>query len=131
MSATSTTLAGRAAAARLMVDACRITRVTGATTDPETGVRTETTTTVYSGRCRLQQRSTGGSRSDVGEVSVVQVSTELQLPTSATGVRPGDTAVMTASVLDPDLVNRAYRVTGDAAKTHLTARRLDVREVAP
>lgn len=112
-----------------MTDACVITRVTGHTTNPDTGVMAETTATVYSGKCRVQQRGAGGSRTDVGEASVVEVTTELQLPMSVTGVQVEDRVAVTASALDPSLTTRSWRVAGDAAKTHATARRLEIREV--
>jgi hypothetical protein len=132
MSATSATLAGRAAAERLMVDTCTITRVTGGSSDPETGVRTETTTAVYTGKCRVQQRPIvrAGGRHDVGEASVVDVNYTLQLPMSVTTVLVEDRAVVTASALDPALVGRAFRVASQAAKTHATMRRFDLLEVA-
>jgi hypothetical protein len=131
MSATGVTLAGRRAAEALMVDTCTITRVTGGTSDPETGVHTQTTTVVYSGKCRFQQRPIArpGSRTDVGEASVVQVDYSLQLPMAATGVRVEDAAVADTSALDPDLPGRAFRVASQAAKTHATSRRLELVEV--
>jgi hypothetical protein len=55
MSATTATLRGRLAAEANMVDACTIQRVTGTTTNDTTGVVTPTYTTIYSGKCRMQQ----------------------------------------------------------------------------
>lgn len=129
MSAASATLAGRAAAERLMVDACTVTRVTGTTSDGETGRITETLATIYSGKCRIRQRAATGSRTDVGEASVVQVGYELQLPMSATAVRVEDRVTVTASVLDASLVGRRWHVSSEAAGSHLTARRLQITEV--
>jgi len=131
MSATSATLAGRVAAERLMVDTVTITRVTGGTSDPETGIHTQTTATIYTGKCRVQQRPIArpGSRSDVGEASVVQVDFSLQLPMSVTGVQVEDIATITASALDPDLPGRAFRVASQATKTHATMRRFELVEV--
>jgi hypothetical protein len=131
MSAQSATLAGRAAAERLMVDTCTVTRVTGGSGDPETGIYTPTRATVYTGKCRVQQApiARAGSRSEVGEASVVQVGYILQLPTSVTGVEVEDIATVTASALDSGLVGRSFRVAGQAAKTHATMRRLEIREV--
>lgn len=131
MSAESATLAGRVAAERLMVDTCTITRVTGGTSDPETGVRTETTTVIYSGKCRFQQRPIArpGSRHDVGEASVVEVDYSLQLPMAATGVKVEDRVVADTSVLDPDLPGRSFQVASQGSKTHATMRRVELVEV--
>lgn len=135
MSATSVTLAGRAAAERLMVDTCTITRQTGHTTNLSTGVITATTVTVYAGKCRVKQVTGGGqpassgSDSGVGEASLALVPYQLQLPMSATGLGQGDRATVTASALDPDLVGRVFVLDGVAAGTHLTMRRYQVREV--
>ncbi len=122
MSRASVLARGRAAATAGMVDACTITRVTGHTTDPDTGVQTPTTATVYTGACRVQQRTPGGARpADAGM--------ELQLPNSATGIAVGDTAVITASVNDGDLLGREFRVRELAHKSEATARRIGVEEV--
>jgi hypothetical protein len=134
MSAESATLAGQAAAEQFMVDTCTIVRVTGVTTDPVNGRPTETTAPVYAGKCRIQQhtgsgRGAAGNRADVGEASVVQVTFELQLPMSAARVLVEDRVTITASALDPQLVGRVWRVAGQAAKTHATSRRVEIREV--
>lgn len=121
---------GRAAAEALMVDSVTITRVTGTTTDPDTGVVTPTTATVYAGRTKIQQSEvpTGEPR-NLGEASILVVRLELHLPVSATGVRIDDVAIVTASVLDPDLVGRRFVIRSVAHKTWLTARRCDIAEV--
>lgn len=123
---------GRAAAEAIMVDACIITRVTGESTNEDTGVVTPTTAEVYDGKCRVQQSQLGADSTpaDPGEAYVRLVAFELQLPMSVTGLRVGDVATITASALDPDLVGRAFNILGLAHKTHATARRLQVQEVA-
>jgi hypothetical protein len=123
---------GRAAAEALMVDACTITRVTGETTNEDTGVVTPTTSTVYTGQCRIQQSQLGADSTpaDPGEAYVRLVAFEVQLPMSVEGVRVQDVVTVTASAHDPDLVGRAFNVLGLAHKTHATARRLQVQEVA-
>jgi hypothetical protein len=121
---------GRAAAQALMVDTCTITRVTGTTTDKDTGVVTETVTEVYTGRCRVQQGTTGqGNRLDPGETSVVLLRLEAQLPMSVVGLAEGDVLTVTASPHDGDLVGRRFRIHDLAHKTHATARRVLVTEV--
>lgn len=123
---------GRAAAESLMVDTCTITRTTGETTNEDTGVVTPTTATVYTGRCRIQQSQLGADStpSDPGEAYVRLVAFELQVPMSVVGLRVQDVITITASALDPDLVGRAFNVLGLAHKTHATARRVQVQEIA-
>lgn len=119
-----------------MTDSCLITRSTTATTNPVTGVVTRNPATIYEGRCRLQQSSTGtggsGSEETIGAADVRLVSTELQLPVAAsTGIQDGDRVTITAASTDtdPDLVGRVYTVTGEAAKSDATSRRLALKEV--
>lgn len=121
---------GRAFALAGFIDTCTITRVTSVVTDPDTGVQTPTTETVYEGVCRVQQRSPGGARpADAGEAYLLMLQMELQLPNSATGIVVGDVATITASVNDVDLVGREFRVRELAHKSEATARRIGVEEV--
>lgn len=130
MSRASVLARGRAAALAGMIDTCTITRVTSVVTDPDTGVQTPTIDTVYEGVCRVQQRTPGGARpADAGEAYLLMLRMELQLPNSATGIVVGDTATITASVNDADLVGREFRVRELAHKSEATARRLGVEEV--
>jgi hypothetical protein len=118
-----------------MKDTCEIKRKTGSSTDPDTGVVTSTYAVVYPqvgqpGKCRVQQRALESQGSDVGEARIYQVPWELQLPmATSTGIEVEDVATITACVLDPDLVGRAWWVKGKAGGTHKTARRLQVEEV--
>jgi hypothetical protein len=130
MSRASVLARGRAAALAGMVDTCRITRVTSVVTDPDTGVQTPTTETVYEGVCRVQQRSASGTRpTDAGEAYALMLRLELQLPNSATGIVVGDVAELLTSVNDSDLVGRLFRVHDLAHKSEATARRIGVEEV--
>lgn len=113
-----------------MVDACTITRVTGTATNSETGVITPTTTTVYSGKCKVQRGGIPtGEPHNRGEASVQVMHQELHVPVSATGVLVDDIATITASQLDADLVGKRFTIRAVAHKTFLTARRFDVQEV--
>jgi hypothetical protein len=118
---------GRAAAERLMVDACTIRRRTGETTDDDGNV-TPTFGLVYSGKCRMQQPTATAQEEDSGEASLLMVRFELQVPMSVTGVQADDVVKVTASVYDPDLVDREFVVRGLAHKTHAVMRRLQVEE---
>ena len=123
---------GRALAESLMVDTCTVARVTGESTNEDTGVVTPTTSTVYTGRCRIQQSQLGADSvpANPGDAAVRLVAFEVQLPMSVEGIRVHDRITVTASTLDPDLVGRTFVVLGLAHKTHMTARRLQVQEVA-
>jgi hypothetical protein len=130
VTAASVTAAGRRMAESLMVDTCLITRVTGSTTDPDTGEVTPTTATVYSGRCRMQQLAAVARPNDVGESYVFQQPFVLQLPmVGSGGIQAGDQVEVTASVLDPDLPGRKFWVRELADGTHKTARRIGLEEV--
>lgn len=130
MSAASALARARAAAQALMVDTCTIQHQTGTTTDPLTGVVTPTWTTVYTGRCRVQQTLAQGSRVEAGEIEPVVLRLEVQLPVvGSEGVERGDLVTVTASVHDVDLVGRAFRVRDLHHKTHATSRRVQCEEV--
>lgn len=129
MSAATALARGRAAAERLMVDACLIRRGTGTTTDPDTGVITPTYATVYTGKCRVQQTAPNAREALVGEAELLMLPRQLQLPvTTSTGVRAGHLVTITASANDPDLVDREFVVRGEFAKSHATSRRLGIDE---
>ena len=130
MSAQTAIVRGRRVAEALMVDACTIRRRTGEATDPNSGVITPTYgADLYSGKCRVQQRQLGGQGQNVGEAYVIVERYEVHLPMSVTGLLEGDQITITASALDPDLVDRVFIVRDVAAKSHLTARRVGVTEV--
>ena len=130
MSAQTVIVRGRRVAEALMVDACTIRRRTGEATDPSSGVITPTYgADLYSGKCRVQQRQLGGQGQNVGEAYVIVERYEVHLPMSVTGLLEGDQITITASALDPDLVDRVFIVRDVAAKSHLTARRVGVTEV--
>lgn len=130
MSATTATMRGRRAAEALMIDTCTVTRLTGSSTDPETGVITPTTATIYTGKCKIQQPGVAsGGPANLGEATVMVSHPQLHLPIAATGVRSDDVATVTAAALDPDLVGRRYAIRVPAAKTFATARRLDIELV--
>lgn len=128
MSAASALAAGRRAAERLMVDACTIRRVTSSATDPNTGVITPTYTTIYGGKCRVQQAQALGEARQAGEAHLVMLRLEVQLPMTVTGLAEADEVTITASAHDPDLVGRVMLIRDLAHKSHATARRVQVQE---
>ncbi|HEX7160400.1 MAG TPA: DUF6093 family protein [Trebonia sp.] len=130
MSRASVLARGRAAAEAGMVDACIIRRITGQVTDPDTGEVTNTYTTIYEGKCRLQQISRTQARPEqAGEAYLLMLRRELQLPMSVTGLRTEDEVTMTASAYDPDLPGRVFLIRDLFGKTEATARRIAVEEV--
>lgn len=121
--------AGWLLAESLMVDTCTIARRT-TVTDENTGVQTPTDTELYDGRCRAQQGVADGQRADAGEVSVILLRVELQLPVAGTeGIAEGDIVTITAATFDDDLVGKVFRVRDVQRKTHPVMRRLRVEEV--
>lgn len=123
MTASSAVRAGRAAAARLMVDTCTVTRPGAATLNETTGVVTRATTTVYTGACRVKPDA-APSESQSGEREVVVRRFIVSIPTSETDVAVDDVVTVTASELDPALVGATLTVAGVIVGSHVTARRL-------
>jgi len=127
VTALTATLKGRAAAERLMTDACVIKHKTGETTGAG-GVVTPAWSTLYTGKCRVQSNAITRQGADVGEAFVIVERHEVQLPMSVLGLLEGDQITVTASG-DADLVGRVFTVRDVLRKTHLTARRVTVLEV--
>lgn len=126
-------LRAQAAHLRLMVDTCEIKRRATATTDADTGIVTYTYTTLYTGACRVKQRSTtgvvGGRPHDVGEAFERLLAVELQLPVTATGIQADDIVTYLTSLHDADLVGRIFVVSGLSHRTHGSAHRFPCLEV--
>lgn len=118
---------GRRQAESLMESTCTVTKVATGSIDPATGLPTTTTTTVYSGKCRV--RWSNASAADVdgaGQILAVQTPT-ISLPVEGSGdVLPDMTVTITANPLDTSLVGKSFRVKGIQFQTHATARRLQV-----
>lgn len=131
MTARSAMLRGRKAAEALMVDSCVITRVTGRTMNQSTGAYTDTTSTIYSGKCQVT-RAADGAAVDVsaGERDVAVARVTVKLPISATGVQSGD-RVAVAATLDDDLDGRVVYVHEVQTRTFGTSRRLVCDEEQP
>lgn len=114
-----------------MVDTCTITRVTGepGPVDPDTGERTPApTTTVYTGKCRVQTYEAHESTPDSGAHVYTVQRYAVHVP-SGTDARVDDTVTVTASVLDPNLVGRSYHVVALLHKSLATAHRMAVDEI--
>lgn len=129
MSATSAVLRGRTAAEALMVDQATITRTATSVVDPDTGVITGTTTTVYTGKCRLKLPVAVARPLLVGQAQEFLQHPILSLPATTTGVRINDVVTITASLLMPVLVGRVFHIRAQPGQSHMTAARFEVMEV--
>ncbi|GIE30171.1 hypothetical protein Ait01nite_032160 [Actinoplanes italicus] len=129
MSRASVLARGRAKAEEGMEDACTIIRIGDRVTDTTTGEVTEPATTLYTGKCRVQQATAQAQREDAGEDRLLMLRLEVQLPMSVTGLEVGDRITITASENDPDLPGRVFRIHDLAHATHKTARRVQCLEV--
>jgi hypothetical protein len=120
---------GRQVAEQLMTDTCTITRVTGQTLNETTGQYVDATSTIYTGKCRVQLRNmTVASLPLSGDRQVVALQLEVSIPLSSTAPKVGDKVTVTASQNDPALVSRVFRVREEMHKSHATARRIVVHE---
>lgn len=128
MSRASALARGRIAAEAGMVDACTIIRIGERVTDTTTGEVTEPATTLYTGKCRVQQAKADARTEDVGEDHLLMLRIEVQLPMPVTGLEVGDRITITASAYDADLPGRVFLVHDLAHKSHATARRVQCVE---
>lgn len=127
MSASDAVLAGRREAESLMLDACMITRPGEPVTDPDTGDVTNTTTPVYSGKCKVQSKDSATSNPEAGEATFTVVSRQVHIPANAADVQDGDVVTITASLLNTFTVGKQYRVDGFEPDSFDTAFRLPVK----
>ena len=129
MSAADAVLAGRREAEALMVDACTIERPGEPVTDPDTGNVTDSTTPVYSGKCRVQSKDSSVATPDVAGASFVVVSRQVHIPAGVADVKNGDVIMVTASLLNPFGGGKQYRVEGFTPDSYETAARIPVKEL--
>lgn len=129
MSATSVTLRGRAAALDRMLDTGTVTRTTGSTTDPETGVVTPTTATIYTGKCRIRQAVIMDRPLQAGGAQRYIQHSILSVPITAARLFTDDLFTLTASALTPTLVGRTWRVRALGGDTNATAARYEIAEI--
>lgn len=129
MSRASVLARGRTAAEVGMVDACTIRRVPSEATDDFSGVITPAYSTIYTGKCRVQQQAAIARPHEVGEDHVLIVRFDLQLPVVGTeGLQVRDEVTITTSAHDADLVGRVFLVLELAHKSEATARRIGMTE---
>lgn len=121
---------GREAAEAGMADACSVQRETAVITDDlDPSIVTPTLVGVYSGKCRIQQSIAMGQRTEAGEVSVVVLRLELQLPViGSENIARGDIVILTAAVNDPSLIGRRFTIRDLHHKSEATSRRMTIEE---
>jgi hypothetical protein len=123
MSLASVVARGQARHLRLMVDACTVTRPGPRTYDPVTQQYTDTTTTVYTGPCRIKIWRGQDEEAAEQEINVQRYYLDLPLSDTAPDVRRRDTVTITAS-LNAALVGRVLILTNAEAETTDTAFRI-------
>lgn len=115
---------GRVAHQSLMVDTCTITRATPGDFNDTTGGRDTTTTTVYTGVCRIKEAPI--AQAEAADRRNVVTAPVLVLPASDTSdIAERDVVTVTASIT-PALVGAVFSVIGSAIGTTATARRFQL-----
>jgi hypothetical protein len=113
-----------------MLDTCTVESVTGVTTDPLTGVDVPTYALVYAGKCKVQGLDPLERNPEAGGATFTVQRYRVDVPVGAFVPAVGQRVVVTAAVLDPNLVGKAFRVVALLHKTAATAYRLGVEEVS-
>lgn len=118
-----------------MIDACTVHRPGDPVTDPETGDVVVNSTLIYGpdspkkGKCKVQQTLSQAANPVAGEHSFTVQDSRVDFPVDAGPFNVDDVVTMTASVLDPQLVGREFRIAELFHKSAATAQRTRVKEV--
>lgn len=124
MSGESAVLAGRAAAARLMIDTCTITRE-DPDADPDP-LGHQPRSEVYSGRAKVQTWEAQEARPESGEYDYTVQRYYVHVPVGSYAPAVGDVVTVDVARLDPNLAGREFRVVALLHKSMATAYRLAV-----
>lgn len=120
---------GRSFAERVMVDACTITRVANGAFNATTGNYAQTTSTLYTGVCRVKGPSAGNAAPqevDAADAEQVRTRQTVVLPHGeAATVDEGDIVTLTSGAL----TGQTFTVVGVVDATTMTARALLVERV--
>lgn len=122
-------LRGRRAAEKLMIDKCRIYQVVKDGVGPD-GKPIFREINVYEGKCKVQSNTALGLNPKSGEHAFVVERKELHIPAATPGTRSGLMAVLTESVLQPNLVGEIYKLQEPLEKSFQTAQRWVVERLA-
>lgn len=112
-----------------MVDACTVGRPGEPVLNEGTGVLSPSLAPVYSGACKFQATISSAANPVSGEHRFTVQDLRFDLPVSAGPLAVNDLVTVTASLLDPQLVGRVYRVAELFHKSFATAQRSRVEEV--
>lgn len=116
-----------------MESTCTIRKVTGQSTNSSTGAVTDTTETVYTGKCRIRYRNQTVNPADSAAQVLTVQQLELSIPVNGTGsgdVLVDQVATIDTNPLDASMVGKTFRIAGVHAQTHATARRFPVEVVS-
>lgn len=120
---------GRLAAESLMTDTGIAKRVTGTEYDPDTQAEVETSTTLFTSKCKVQTTgSLAAIGSEVGGRTATEVRVEIHFPTSTAPLTVGDLITVTPGS-GSTAAAVTYRVAAPFEGTHKTARRYVVERV--
>lgn len=114
---------GRAAHELVMTDTCTVTRPGSRTYNPTTQQYADTTTTVYTGPCRIKIWRGQDEQAAEAEVNVQRYYLDLPLTGVAPDVKRYDKVTITSS-LNAALVGRVLVLTNAEAETTDTAYRI-------
>lgn len=127
MSALDATMAGRVEAEAIMYDSCVVSRPGEPFTDAD-GIVTTPIIEVYAGKCKVQTTVAQAASPVAGGHVFTVENLQLHLPV-ATSLNTGDTATVTASLLDPTLIGLTFRLVELARGSQRTAARWNVELV--
>jgi hypothetical protein len=132
LSIVSGTLAwGRSQAANRFTESLRFYSSDGVTVDPDTLDDVEATTVLHTVPGRIKFPTlTVSERSAVGQVFATQQVNVHVAVGSTPNVRVDHFVVVLASTVDPSLVGRKFRVSGNAQAGQVTSHRYPVEEVS-
>lgn len=81
------------------------------------------------GRAQIQQNISVSEEEQGGGRTITTLRRVLKLPVSVTGLRVDDRVRVVASAHDPDMVDRAFRISSLHGKTYATTRRVSIEEL--
>lgn len=127
MSAFDATMDGRVEAEAIMYDTCITSRPGEPFTDAD-GIVITPLVEVYAGKCKVQTTVAQAASPVAGGHVFTVENLQLHVPVM-TSLNTGDTATVTASLLDPSLVGLTFRLVELARGSQRTAARWNVELV--
>lgn len=124
MSAGTAAVMGRRLAESMMVDTCTVKRGPSTTSDASGADVTVYAETVYSGKCKVQDRDLSPRDAESGSSTADVLNVSIHVPVSAGPFEAGDVVFMGDDTVP------SWRVLAGHEKTWQTARRLPVERVS-